>query len=134
VRSLVCVCGRGGGLVVSAREGVVVVATLPDQRIMSCATRVTQGHYPPLSPMRQVDGHFGRAYCMDTGAPEWGTCGGDVQCGGGTWAPGAASSLSGAASAAVGTDASAPVWVLVDIESAGPTSVKIDLTRLNGAK
>jgi hypothetical protein len=127
VRSLVCVCVEG--LVVSARGGVVVVATLPDQRIMSCAAEFTQGHNPPLSPMRQVDGHFGRAYCMDTGAPEWGTCGGDVQCGGGTWAPDA-----GVASAAVGTDASAPVWVLVDIESAGPTSVKIDLTRLNGAK
>ena len=78
-------------------------------------------------------GHQKEWFCDDPEAPNWGTCGTDVQCGAGP----AAASVSGFAAspavvAAAGNAEAAPaeVWMLVDVKSKSGTEVTLDLSKL----
>ena len=84
--------------------------------------------------------------CADQNAPQWGHCGGDVQCGAGSSSTasttgmvsgkGSAADAQGQAVAkAVAGASPSEVWVLVDIKSQTGTEVILDLTKLPaGAK
>jgi hypothetical protein len=119
---------RGGTVGVKKYDGVSsfsAMRVLVDSKYWCSNTTVT----PTL------EGKAAQWMCSDDGAPDWGKCGGDVQCGGGQLlAPGGNSAPKLEAHAKRG-DAehqapTAPVWVLVDVASKSDSSVILDLSKL----
>eukprot|EP00040_Diaphanoeca_grandis_P042178 m.264329 g.264329 ORF g.264329 m.264329 type:complete len:830 (+) comp55607_c0_seq1:15-2504(+) len=73
----------------------------------------------------KIDSQWPSWFCADEGAPEWGQCGGDVQCG----ADSSSNTRMRQQSAVLTSPPQAP-WVLVDIKSSSSTEVVLDLSSL----
>ena len=96
-----------------------------------CNSTVLTPSYPTL-------GRDGVWWCSDPTAPNWGICGGDLQCGAGAAVIASATATATAAAPSdlttATTTAASAAWVMVDVKAgSSPTEVIVDLSKLNGA-
>jgi sialate O-acetylesterase len=113
---------RGGSVGLKAYPpGRSAMRVLVDSRYWCDATALT----PDVPAL----GKRGQAFCADEGAPAWGRCGGDVQCGGGPIRAAPAPAFKQSSPTAI-TDSSAPgAWVAVDVVVAAG-GITADLSQL----